>query len=221
MSDPKTLDCTGLTARWCPKCGACICDGSSLDDPRCPLHAESSQHGEESPKGREALLSVLRGTRIYNLLDNRDHVEQVVHLLTEWAEKHAHADLLEQYEAQRRAIEADTEEIERLERRVASMERELSALHEIILLENECAKCQGALQPSGEPPRCTDCVINEDDRHAWADEHERLTNIVAESKGVMWCGCMHHRAYHSDQGCSACECIRSPGEMDTEARHAR
>lgn len=41
--------CTGLTARWCPLCGDCSCgDGEAveLNDPACPLHAPTSQHGE-------------------------------------------------------------------------------------------------------------------------------------------------------------------------------
>lgn len=49
------LSCTGVTAAWCPNHGDYTCpDAESpddrwqrpLDDPRCPLHAPSSPHGE-------------------------------------------------------------------------------------------------------------------------------------------------------------------------------
>ena len=44
-------ECTGISARWCPRCGDCTCPGDPdrgdpMDDPRCPLHASSSPHGE-------------------------------------------------------------------------------------------------------------------------------------------------------------------------------
>jgi hypothetical protein len=46
-------ECTGLTARWCPIHGDCVCpegwDGD-MDEPDCPLHASASQHAEP---GRE------------------------------------------------------------------------------------------------------------------------------------------------------------------------
>jgi hypothetical protein len=37
---------TGLTASWCPRCGACTCPDplEGLDDPSCPLHSPSSPH---------------------------------------------------------------------------------------------------------------------------------------------------------------------------------
>lgn len=46
MAEP----CTGLTARWCPVHGDCICAkatdglGGDLAHPRCPLHGTDSQH---------------------------------------------------------------------------------------------------------------------------------------------------------------------------------
>lgn len=49
---PGGESCTGLSARWCPRCGDCKCpplhEGGerTLDDPRCPLHAPSSPHGD-------------------------------------------------------------------------------------------------------------------------------------------------------------------------------
>ena len=48
-------DCTGVTAQWCPRCGDCACPllhegnvegGRTLNDPKCPLHAPSSPHGD-------------------------------------------------------------------------------------------------------------------------------------------------------------------------------
>lgn len=43
--DEVTGTCTGLTARWCSRCGDCKCpqDGD-LNDPGCPLHAVNSRH---------------------------------------------------------------------------------------------------------------------------------------------------------------------------------
>jgi hypothetical protein len=50
------LKCSGLTARWCARCGTCVCpaygseayEDSGMSDPRCPLHAPTSQHAEEA-----------------------------------------------------------------------------------------------------------------------------------------------------------------------------
>lgn len=40
-------DCTGVSARWCPVHGDCTCkDAMDLNDGDCPLHSESSDHGE-------------------------------------------------------------------------------------------------------------------------------------------------------------------------------
>lgn len=39
--------CGGVSDRWCPVCGDCVCpDGGDLNDPKCPLHAETSPHGD-------------------------------------------------------------------------------------------------------------------------------------------------------------------------------
>jgi hypothetical protein len=45
--------CTGITARWCPRCGDCKCTAppglaGDMDSPDCPLHALNSTHGEET-----------------------------------------------------------------------------------------------------------------------------------------------------------------------------
>lgn len=37
--------CTGLTARWCPIHGDCVCD--DMDDLACPLHRTDSDHAED------------------------------------------------------------------------------------------------------------------------------------------------------------------------------
>ena len=46
-----TYECTGLTAAWCPVHGDCACSRGrnegldcDLDDPKCPLHAPTSEH---------------------------------------------------------------------------------------------------------------------------------------------------------------------------------
>lgn len=53
--DGGAPDCTGITAQWCPRCGDCACPllhegnvegGRTLNDPKCPLHAPSSPHGD-------------------------------------------------------------------------------------------------------------------------------------------------------------------------------
>lgn len=55
--DRGTARCTGVTAKWCPRCGDCTCpplrEGGdpcevTLDDPRCPLHSPKSSHGENA-----------------------------------------------------------------------------------------------------------------------------------------------------------------------------
>lgn len=60
MSD--LLDCTGISATWCPIHGDCACrrndSGETCDDndpdilsrcgEKCPLHSPSSKHGEIS-----------------------------------------------------------------------------------------------------------------------------------------------------------------------------
>jgi hypothetical protein len=46
--DLEPVRCTGLSARWCPRCGNCTCRDpeGSLDDWDCPLHGEFSRHGD-------------------------------------------------------------------------------------------------------------------------------------------------------------------------------
>lgn len=39
------VGCTGLTARWCPLHGTCICPpGGEMDEPDCLLHGAASGH---------------------------------------------------------------------------------------------------------------------------------------------------------------------------------
>lgn len=52
----EAMSCTGVTATWCPVHDDCTCpavfylgesekpQGTTLNDPRCPLHAVSSSH---------------------------------------------------------------------------------------------------------------------------------------------------------------------------------
>ena len=37
-------ECTGLTARWCPRCGDCTCPVGDLGEQECPLHGPYSVH---------------------------------------------------------------------------------------------------------------------------------------------------------------------------------
>lgn len=45
----KRPRCTGLTARWCPRCGDCSCGPypAELNSERCPLHRHGSDHAED------------------------------------------------------------------------------------------------------------------------------------------------------------------------------
>lgn len=40
--------CTGIAARWCPRCGDCSCGEypAEMNSPTCPLHASGSPHAE-------------------------------------------------------------------------------------------------------------------------------------------------------------------------------
>ncbi len=38
---PPAVACTGVTAKWCPIHGDCLCE-----DPQCPLHSIASTHAE-------------------------------------------------------------------------------------------------------------------------------------------------------------------------------
>lgn len=47
----RLIDCTGVTASWCPIHGDCTCPGPfdpppSLDNPGCALHSDRSHHSE-------------------------------------------------------------------------------------------------------------------------------------------------------------------------------
>jgi hypothetical protein len=49
---PRPVECEGLAAQWCPKCGDCICPEDdtgerTLDRLDCPLHGAYSKHAEE------------------------------------------------------------------------------------------------------------------------------------------------------------------------------
>lgn len=43
------MECTGLSAHWCPIHGDCTCENpeDSMSDWDCPLHSPRSSHGEE------------------------------------------------------------------------------------------------------------------------------------------------------------------------------
>lgn len=45
----REVACTGISARWCPRCGDCTCPEpeQAMDHPMCPLHAPLSSHGDE------------------------------------------------------------------------------------------------------------------------------------------------------------------------------
>lgn len=54
--DLSPVRCTGVFAKWCPRCGNCRCPllreagdpcERTMDDPACPLHAPHSRHGED------------------------------------------------------------------------------------------------------------------------------------------------------------------------------
>lgn len=41
------IECTGISAGWCPLCGDCTCrDPENLNGDDCPLHSAASPHGE-------------------------------------------------------------------------------------------------------------------------------------------------------------------------------
>ncbi len=53
----RIFQCTGVTARWCPNHGDCVCggygtdewdDSSDMDDGDCPLHSHLSPHPREA-----------------------------------------------------------------------------------------------------------------------------------------------------------------------------
>lgn len=61
-------ECTGITAMWCPRCGDCTCPGDPdrgdpMDDPRCPLHAANSPHGEGEHEDKVAAVATLASWR--------------------------------------------------------------------------------------------------------------------------------------------------------------
>jgi uncharacterized protein (TIGR02996 family) len=58
---PDQAECTGASANWCPVCGDCCCPRpeDAKNDPRCPLHAPMSRHGDDDSVN--ALAKDLRG----------------------------------------------------------------------------------------------------------------------------------------------------------------
>lgn len=76
-------ECTGISARWCPRCGDCTCPGDPdrgdpMDDPRCPLHASSSPHGEGEEHGPDTAALLRLGaaarTALPALLDDSERL---------------------------------------------------------------------------------------------------------------------------------------------------
>lgn len=48
MSRTNSMECTGISAGWCPIHGDCTCrDPEDKNDDDCPLHSSSSTHGEQ------------------------------------------------------------------------------------------------------------------------------------------------------------------------------
>ncbi len=45
--EARGVACAGLTARWCPVHGDCLCT-PEREHPRCPLHSAESTHAEAS-----------------------------------------------------------------------------------------------------------------------------------------------------------------------------
>jgi hypothetical protein len=42
----KRIECTEISATWCPICGDCCCSEENFHtDDACPLHARTSPHG--------------------------------------------------------------------------------------------------------------------------------------------------------------------------------
>lgn len=50
MTEPLTVECTGLAASWCPFHGDCTCPEpeDEKSDWDCPLHGELSEHPRTS-----------------------------------------------------------------------------------------------------------------------------------------------------------------------------
>jgi hypothetical protein len=50
--------CTGLSARWCPRCGDCTC-GSYIVTTTCPLHSASSRHSDDHEESADDIIARL------------------------------------------------------------------------------------------------------------------------------------------------------------------
>lgn len=59
--------CTGVTAEWCPVCGACTCDRESrhLEDHNCPLHGPESNHAAPPEKVEREMEPSVKGLQAW------------------------------------------------------------------------------------------------------------------------------------------------------------
>jgi hypothetical protein len=63
---PAGHGCTGISAGWCPVCGDCVCkDELDKNDEACPLHSESSRHGEV--QGEKFVTQYFGGGSVYRI----------------------------------------------------------------------------------------------------------------------------------------------------------
>lgn len=54
------MSCTGLTARWCPDHGECICPPDTFERVDCPLHGRTTTHPVVLEARRPAELTCVR-----------------------------------------------------------------------------------------------------------------------------------------------------------------
>lgn len=148
----------GVSERPCPHCHA-----SSGD---CPVHdvtviPKPTTNPEPSPEPVSDVLS-----SEINSLPKR--VRDFVHDLEARADP---AGDVRTIHAQRDNIDGLSAMLVRTRRRLQVAEAELAEMRERDrLLRHECAQCKAALVTDiGEPPHCTDCVVDEEHREAWED----------------------------------------------------
>lgn len=129
-------ECTGISARWCPRCGDCTCGPWPEDDPDewdihhdgCPLHGLSSTHagGEIDPRRAAALRGLDAVTR------ERDEAHVVAARLRDDL-----AILAADIAAHREAIEEARAEAELLRRELAEARADRDALKGALSRANE------------------------------------------------------------------------------------